>query len=140
MGLDLADLALKGIVGVVGIVGGGLGGWFLSAAKHGAQLKEQGKAITDLQEHVAALVSKESLEHAKSLIQADIGRLARDYQALESSLETVSDSSHDLASAAALAAYITENNARWEKMIRLMGKIEGAMEAERRLQRSRDED
>jgi len=133
--VDVADLAQKGLVALAGVVGGGVGGWFMSAAKHGGRIAALERGLTAAQELVAKLVSAERLQHVETLLQRDIGELKAGVVELEKSLDHVSDSSHDLASAAALAAYITENNKRWEQVIRVIGRIEGTLEAQGRLPR-----
>lgn len=125
---DAWDLAMKVVVPLVAAVGTGVGGWFLSAARHGARIKTLEAACAALQAAHALLVTAKDFEHATEKLVAELKTLREDVEELTALLDRVDDSSHDLASQATLASYITENNERWQQMARLVGKIEGMLD------------
>jgi len=67
------------------------------------------------------------LDHLEQLLSERIERLKEDLDEYKRTIEKIRDSSHDYASDAALAHFISENNERWERTLKTLGMLEGIL-------------
>lgn len=71
------------------------------------------------------------LDHLDALLSERIERLREDLDEYKRTIEKIRDSSHDYASDAALAHFISENNERWERTLKTLGMLEGILSRKR---------